>query len=104
NPGSRGHSLIGVGVAKYIQPVPGVPHAVLLVGQQSVNHLVVGVRRLVLDERVLLGGRGWNPNEVEVHAPQQRELIGGAGGGPALFSVLGRGEGGGGSGRLWAAG
>ena len=91
-PGRGGHALVGIGVAQHVEPVPGIAHAVLLVGQKFVHYLFVGIRGFVLEERVLLGGRGWNADQVQVDAPQQRVLVGRTGGLQSLLLVLRRDE------------
>ena len=75
-PGRGDHPLVDVGVAQDVEPVPAVADAVLLAGEQPVDHLLVGVRRLVAEERVLLGERRREADQVEGDAAEQRPLVG----------------------------
>ena len=61
----------GIGVAGDIQPVPAPLFAVMGRRQQVIDHLFPGVRRLVLDEGLDFGGRGRQPDQVEVGAADQ---------------------------------
>ena len=65
-----GHALIGIGVAQDIQPVAGVTDRVLFIGEQAVDDLFVGIRRLVRNELLLLGRRRWNANQVQMDPSQ----------------------------------
>ena len=64
--GRGDHPLVDVGVAQHVEPVPAIADAVLLAGEQAIDHLFVGVRRRVLEERFLLGGRRRQADEVEM--------------------------------------
>ncbi len=82
-----------VGVAHQVQPVPAPALAEVRRRQQAVRHLRVGVRRIVVQERFDLGRRRRQPDQVVAHAPDQRPLVGGAGGRQVLRLQLGEDEG-----------
>ena len=56
NAGRGGHALVGVGVAQHVEPVAGITDAVLLAGEQFVDHLFVGIGRFVFEKGLLFGG------------------------------------------------
>ena len=64
-------------VAHQVEPVPRPALAELRRRQQPIDHLLVGVRRLVLDEGVDLLRRRRQADQVEGHAAQQSALVGG---------------------------
>ena len=74
----------GVGVADHVEPVPAPALAVGGRGEQPVDDLREGVRRLVRQERVDLLGRRRQAGQVEGRAADQRPLVGGRRGRQAL--------------------
>ena len=73
------HALVGVGITQHVEPVPGIADAVLLAGEQPIDHLFVGIRGGIVEKCVLFGRGRRNADEIEIHAPQERAPIGGAG-------------------------
>ncbi len=76
NPGRGDHGLVDVGIAQDVEPVPRIADAVLLAGEQPVDHLFVGVGRAIAEEGLLLLERGRQPGQVERDAPQQGQPVG----------------------------
>ena len=81
------HALVGVGIAQDVEPVAAVADAVLLAGEQAVDDLFVSVRRFVVEEGVLLGGRRRDADQVEIDAAQERALVGRTDGLHLLFCI-----------------
>ena len=69
------HALVGVGISQHVQPVPSVADGVLLIGQQTVDDLPVGIGRGVSEECLLLGRRWGDACEVEMHSPEERPAV-----------------------------
>ena len=75
NPGRGGHAFIGIRITQHIQPMPRITNRVLFVFQKTIDHFLISVGRMVGQEGVLFGGRGWNANQVEINAPQQSGFV-----------------------------
>ncbi len=84
---------VALGEARHVQPVAAPALAVLRPGQQPVHQLLVGVRRLVLDEGVDFVRRRRQPDQVERHAADVRPPIRLGGGRQALRLQPGEDEG-----------
>ena len=85
--GANGILAIAVrlGIADQVEPVPRPSLAVPRRGQQAVDQALVGIGRIVGEERVdFLGGRG-QPGQVEGRAADQGRLVGLGGGGQAVL-------------------
>jgi hypothetical protein len=93
DPGRGGHSLVDVGVAQDVEPVPPVADAMLFAGEELVDHLLVGARGRIAEERLLFGGGGGQAGEVEVDPAQECPGIGRSGRCQALSLVPGGDEG-----------
>ena len=70
---------VGVGVADQVQPVPRPSLAVAFSFQQPGSFTVEILRRRIGKERVLLGNRRWETDQVQVEPPQKISRSGGPG-------------------------
>ena len=78
---------VALGKPHQVQPVPSPAFAVVRTGQQSID--LAGPRRLEVllglgQESLLVVGRGWQSDEVEVEPPQQSRRSGPSVGGDTL--------------------
>lgn len=64
----------------------------LFVREQSVDNLFICIGRLILEEIVLLGNRWRNPDQIEIDAPEERQLIRFRGGTKSLLLIRGPDE------------
>ena len=64
-----------IGVASHVQPHAGPALAVVWRIEKFVHQLFVGVRVGVLHKRVDFGGRGQQPDQVQIHAANQNVSI-----------------------------
>src|SRR5262249_29391901 len=67
---------VGVGIAGVIEPVSGALFAKRGPREEVVNQPLVGIGRVVADERLDLLWSGKQACEVESHSPNQRWLVG----------------------------
>ena len=67
---------VAVGVASQVEPRQRPPLAVVLGGEQPVDHSLVSVRRRVVDEPFDFFGRRWQPDQRQRYAPNQSRPIG----------------------------
>ena len=65
---------IGVGEAHQVEPIPGHVLAVLRFGQQPIDESLVGVERVVGQERLNLVAGRWQAGQIEAKAPDQRSV------------------------------
>ncbi len=66
---------VAVGIPGQIQPVAGPLFAEVGRFQEPVDGILVGGIGLLLQKRVQLGQRGWEPGEVQAEAPYERRLV-----------------------------
>ena len=66
---------VGVGVAGSVEPGQRHPLAIVLAGEEPVDHLLVGVGRGVGHERIDLLRRGRDPDEIGVESSQERRPV-----------------------------
>ena len=68
---------VAFGKAGLVEPVPRPPFAVVRGGQQSIDHLFVGVGRIVLEKGVDLVRRRRQADQIKGHAAEESRLVGG---------------------------
>ena len=66
---------VGVGIAHHVEPLGAPALTVMRAGEQPVDHLFVRVGRLVLQERIHIGGRRRQAGEIEGDPPDQAAAI-----------------------------
>ena len=66
---------VGVGIASQVEPVAAPAFAIVGRGQQAIDQTLVGIRGLVINKGVDLGGRGRQAQQVEAEAADQRDAI-----------------------------
>ena len=76
---------VGVGIARGIEPVRRHPFSISRRRQQAIDDFLVGVGRVVVQERVDFGRRRRQAGQVQAHATDERGAVGFRSGDVALL-------------------
>ena len=63
-----------IGIADHVEPVPPPTLAVLRAGEQAIHYFLKRGRRIVLEKRVDIFGRGRQSDQIECRAADQRSF------------------------------
>ena len=86
------HVTLGVRIACEVEPVSAPAFAVLRRREQAIDQAFVGVRRLVVRERIGFVGSRWQAGQIEADAANQRSRVGERRGRKAMLFPLCREE------------
>src|SRR5262249_45924115 len=67
---------VAVGVSCRLQPRKRHTFTVARRIEQSIHNLLIGVRRRILEKRIDVNRRWWQPRQVQRDAPNQRRPVG----------------------------